>query len=194
MVTARQDQQVFRTHRGARIDVWIGMAMLLGVSLYILSLLGRWDGDLGPNPPLGFILAFYGFVGFGAAVPLIIACSAWRKLPADILSGSIALDADGITFAIDERSHRFAWASVSTIHPVRSRRPDVPCALYLALDDASPPGLLATIAMRWRASKSWTSPFATSDGIVIPLKLFRASEAHSILDAAREWSAAYKEG
>lgn len=189
-MTARQDQQVFRTHRGAQKDIWLGTALLLGVSLYILSLLGRWDGDLGPNPPLRLILTFYGFVVFGAAVPLFIAYAAWRKLPADVLSGSITLDADGITFSVDGRSHRFAWASVSAIHPVRSRRPDMPCALYLALDDASPPGILTTIAMRWRASNSWTSPIETGDGIIIPLKLFRASEAPDILDAARKWAEA----
>jgi hypothetical protein len=194
VVAAQQDQQVFRTHRGTQIDVWLGTALLLGVSLCIVFLLGRWDGDLGLNPPLGLILGFYGFVAFGAAVPLIIAYSRWRKLPADVLSGSITLDADGITFSVDGRSHRFAWASVSAIHPVRSRRPNVPCALYLAVDGGSPPGLLPTIGMRWRADNRWTSPFETRDGVVIPLKLFRASETPSILHAACVRFAAFKNG
>lgn len=186
-------QKTFNTHRGPVIAAAIAIAFLVGLSIYVVSLIFRFDGNLGPNPPFVFLAFFYGLLATGVVLPLLRAWFVWRKLPKNPLEGRLILDEAGLTFDLDRVRHTFSWVDVRDVHPVSKPQSNrFVLGLLLNIADAEPLDPRAARRVLRRLAKQWSRPIDVPSGVVIPLAMFHRDETSKILELAKKLHAAAK--
>lgn len=187
-------QKTFKAHRGPVIGTAIAVAFFVGLSIYVVSLISRFDGDLGPNPPFVFLAGFYGLLATGVVLPLLRAWFIWRKLPKSPLEAQLTLDDVGLTLDLDRVQHRFKWADVADVQPVPTRQSNrYIMGLLLNIGAVEPLDPRATRRLLRRLASQWSRPVDVASGVVIPFTMFHRDETLKIFEAAKTLHAAARE-
>ncbi|MCU0800483.1 MAG: hypothetical protein MUD11_01695 [Rhodobacteraceae bacterium] len=176
------DSQMIRfvVKRGPLAASWIGPLCFVGIAVYVAYLITQFDGDLGPNPTMLFRAGFYGFISLGIIVPLFMAYSLKRRLPADVASGTLTVDAGGLLFDMGTGPTRIAWSRIAAVHPVSHRAGKPPGALFLPSHVRGPlPQPQAEAALR-KFGGRWATVMPHPDGVILPIVLFGLDEAANI--------------
>lgn len=183
----------FTPHRGPVIGAAIATALLIGLSIFVISLIFRFDGDLGPNPPFIFLAGFYTLLATGVVLPLVRAWFVWRKLPKDPPDGGLLLDDAGVTLDLNRVRHTFNWVDVHDVRPVsKTTSSRFVLGLLLKISDSEPLDRRSTRRVLRRLKSQLYRPIDVPGGVVLPLAMFHRDETPKILKLAKELHAAAK--